>query len=84
MTTTEGALMKKTEYILFTCTVPFPCVDKFSRICSFLKQHPLYNVQCCIPDGLNDQDRRLFLRFKKKPQPLKFIQINMQEMSLLV
>lgn len=65
MTTTEGALMKKTEYILFTCTVPFPCVDKFSRICSFLKQHPLYNVQCCIPDGLNDQDRRLFLRFKK-------------------
>lgn len=65
MTTTEEVLMKKTEYILFTCTAPFPYVDKFSRIWSFLKQHPLYYVHCCITDGLKDQDRRLILRFKK-------------------
>lgn len=65
MTTIEEVLMKKTEYVLFTCIMSFPFVDKFSRIWSFLKQHPLYNVLYCITDGSKDQERRLFLRFKK-------------------
>lgn len=64
MLTYIEVLMKKTEYVLFTCAIPFPYMDKFGRTSSFLKQHPFFNVHCFITDRSKDQDRRLFPRFK--------------------